>query len=188
MTRNLPSAVQAETVKEQVTALHLVECEFSGGTLYANTSAINIVYNGNTYLGVGKLGAISDTGEETDISASSIKLQLVGIDTSLVSAALNETFKNRQATIFVAFLDNNDSLVGTPTIIFRGRMESMDMSMGEEAVIAINVISRLADWERTRRGRYTNEDQQDVYTGDKGLEFCVKAVEKQIFWGRNDPN
>lgn len=188
MTRDLTTTVEAEIVKEQVTALHLVECEFSSGTLYANTSAINIVYNGNTYLGVGKLGAISDTGEETDLSSSSLKLQLVGVDSSLVSAALNETFKNREATIFVAFLDANDSLVGTPAIIFRGRMDSMDMSMGDEAVIAVNVVSRLADWERTRRGRYTNEDQQDNYTGDKGLEFCVKAVEKQIFWGRNDPD
>lgn len=187
MTRDVHTNALAAAAAEAVTAVTFVELQFSSGTLYANNSPLNIAYGGNTYLGVGKIGHVAEIEESTDTAASSITLALVGIDTALVSAALNEDYKNQEAIISVAFLDTQDEVLGAPAVVFRGRMDSMSMEVGDEAQISVSIVNRLSDWERTRNGRYTNEEQQKNYPGDKGLEFVVQAVEKELFWGREDP-
>lgn len=187
MTRDVNSTAYTAASGETVSAVTFVELQFASGTLYANNSAQNIPYGGNTYLGVGKLGAIAEVEESTDTAASTMTLGLVGIDTTLVSATLNEDYKNREAIISVAFLNTNDAVIGAPAVIFRGRMDSMAIEIGDTATISLSIVNRLADWERTRNGRYTNEEQQNRYPGDKGLEFMVQAVEKEVFWGRADP-
>ena len=187
MTRDVHSSALSAAAGEAVSAVTFVELQFSSGTLYANNSPLNIPFGGNTYLGVGKLGAIAEIEESTDTAASTMTLGLVGIDTTLVSASLNEDYKNREAIISVAFLGTQDEVLGAPAVVFRGRMDSMSVEIGDVANIQLSIVNRLADWERTRNGRYTNEEQQKNYPGDKGLEFMVQATEKEIYWGREDP-
>lgn len=187
MTRNVHASALAQTQLENLTAVTFVTLEFASGTLYANSSPINIPYSGNTYLGVGKLGAIAAVQESTELALSNMNLTLVGVDTTLLTAALTEDYRDRDATVEVAFLNSSNAVVGQPAVVFKGRMDSMGVSVGKEQSISLTVINRLADWERTRNGRYTNEEQQKLYPGDKGLEFVVQSVEKQIYWGRNEP-
>jgi hypothetical protein len=63
-------------------------------------------------------------------------------------------------------------------------MDTMDLSLGATGKLSVIIQSRLADWERPRLSRYTNEEQQALYSGDKGLEFVPQMVEKTIIWGR----
>lgn len=187
MSRDVNSSALAKAQSDAVTAVTMVELRFSSGTLYANNSAINISYGGQTWLGVGKLGAIAEVDENTDLAMSNLTLSLVGTDSTLMSVALNEDYRNREAIIYVGFLDADDQVVGAPAVVFRGRMDSMGAEIGKQVSISLSIVNRLADWERSRNGRYTNEEQQKLYSGDKGLEFMVQAVEKEIFWGRNEP-
>ena len=71
--------------------------------------------------------------------------------------------------------------------IFSGIMDSVQVTVGETCTITLKVISRLQDWERTRFGRYTNEEQQELFAGDKGFEFLNQTIEKTIYWGRTPP-
>lgn len=187
MVRDVNSAVLTAAASDTPTAVTFVKLEFASGTLFANNSAVNISYGGDTYLGVGSLGAMNEVEESADTAASMMSLSLNGIDTAILSAALTEDYRNRSATIYVAFLDASDAVIGAPAIVFRGRMDSMSAEVGDGTNITLQVVNRLADWERTRNGRYTNEEQQKLYSGDKGLEFVVQAVEKEIYWGREDP-
>lgn len=187
MVRDVNSAVLTAAASDSPTAVTFVKLEFGSGTLFANNSSVNISYGGDTYLGVGKLGAMNEVEESADTAASMMSLSLNGIDTTTLSAALTEDYRNRPATIYVAFLDASDAVIGVPAIVFRGRMDSMSVEVGDTTNITLQIVNRLVDWERTRNGRYTNEEQQKLYPGDKGLEFVVQAVEKEIYWGREDP-
>ena len=60
MTRTINTNTLAKVDDEQVTLINMVQCNFASGTLYANSTAQSIVYDSNTYLGVGKIGAISE--------------------------------------------------------------------------------------------------------------------------------
>ena len=187
MTRTIHTNTLAKVDDEQVTMINMVQCNFASGTFYANSTAQSIVYDSNTYLGVGKIGAISEVEENTDVSAHQINLTLTGLDTTLMSESLNQNYRNRSAIIMVAFLDSSDAVVGEPVTIFSGIMDSVQVTVGETCTISLKVISRLQDWERTRFGRYTNEEQQELFAGDKGFEFLNQTIEKTIYWGRTPP-
>ena len=49
--------------------------------------------------------------------------------------------------------------------------------------IELDIENRLVDWERPKISRFTNEEQQNLYSGDKGLEFVDSVAEKELFWG-----
>ena len=86
--------------------------------------------------------------------------------------------------MYLGFLDANYALVADPFVAFKGRMDSMDIELGKTASIQIGIESRLVDWDKARIRRYTNEDQQNYFAGDKGLEFMSEMVDKQLVWGR----
>jgi hypothetical protein len=50
------------------------------------------------------------------------------------------------------------------------------------ASVTVRLENRLADWERPRLRRYTDEDQQRAHPGDKGFEFVTSTVDKDIVW------
>ena len=49
--------------------------------------------------------------------------------------------------------------------------------------LKLDIENRLIDWERPRISRFTNEEQQNLFSGDKGLEFVDSVAEKELFWG-----
>ena len=72
--------------------------------------------------------------------------------------------------------------IADPIIIFRGRMDLMEISLGEEGVVRVRLENRLADWERPRVRRYTAEDQEAEHPGDLGFRFLSVTTEKELIW------
>ncbi len=184
MSRTLTAAAKAASQDEVVRPVSLVELDFSSGFVRANSAPIDIVAFSNTFLGVGNLGAITSSGEGADLQARGISLQLSGIPTALVSIALGEHYQGRSCKVWMGLLDSSHVLIADPVLMFDGRMDTMDINMGETAVINVTAESRLSDWERPRIRRYTNEDQQNQYPNDKGFEFVPQMADKQLIWGR----
>ena len=56
------------------------------------------------------------------------------------------------------------------------------------AMIAETAESRLIDLTKPRGYRYTNQAQQHLFSGDLGMQYISKIQEKQIFWGKKQPN
>jgi len=69
--------------------------------------------------------------------------------------------------------------------MFKGRMDTMNIALGKTATITLTAESRLIDWSRPRIRRYTNADQQERFSADKGFEFVSDTVEIEIVWGAN---
>jgi len=185
MVRTIHSSAKTIVQSDQVSAVMMAHLDFgSDGNVYVNSSGQNITFSGNSYLGVGGMGGISGVQESTELAGYAVNLQLSGIASTNLSLALNSNYQNKLAIIYMAIVNDDDAIVGSPIIMFQGRMDAMNIEMGETATISVRVVSRLSDWERNRGGRYTNEDQQEKHTGDKGLEMVAQATEKVIYWGR----
>lgn len=200
MVRTIHSSAKTIVQSDQVSAVMMAHLDFgSDGNVYVNSSGQNITFSGNSYLGVGGMGGISGVQESTELASYAVNLQLSGIASTNLSLALNSNYQNKLAIIYMAIVNDDDAIVGSPIIMFQGRMDAMNIEMGETATISVRVVSRLSDWERNRGGRYTNEDQQEkhpeVVDGsgsvttnvDKGLEMVAQATEKVIYWGRRTP-
>lgn len=143
-----------------------------------------ITYAGTGYLGIGTLGTISPVEETTDLAARGITMQLSGVPTAMIAVALSENYQGKACSVMFGALDSSGALVSTPITIFSGRMDVMSINDdGQNATIGMTAENKLVDFRRPREVRYTDEEQKNLYSGDKGLEFVNSIQEKEIYWG-----
>lgn len=177
MTRTITAGSNSAAQASHVRMALLADLDFSAGNVYVSNADRTIVYDGNSYLGTGQFGTLSNVEESSILSASRVTLTLSGIDTALIATALTEHYQGRGATIYAAFFDSSYALIADPVVIFKGTMDNMNVKIGSDGTIGLSIISRLDDWQKAKVRRYNNEDQQSAYTGDKGLEFAEQTAQ-----------
>ena len=184
MTRTIDAATDTAAKAEHIIYATLAKLDFSSGFLYINDTDRDIVYDGNTYLGAGNLAQASAVEEGPETKPYAVNLTLSGIPSAYIAIALGEDYQGRDAEIYLALLDDEYAIVGQPVKAFQGRIDTMDMEVGETAAISLTVQSKLVDWDRPRVERYNHETQIVKYPGDLGLEFVDQMVERTIKWGQ----
>ena len=185
MAREISSLTLAAGKAGVVRPVILARLDFASGSVRACSAPFNVGHEGETYTGVGNLGAISTVPEGAELQSYAVELTLSGIPSDLVTLALADQYQGREARLFLALLDEGHRLIGVPMLVFRGQMDTLDIELGKTATLTLIVQNRLADWERPRLRRYTHEDQQSEFPGDRGFEFVPQMAEKSIYWGRS---
>lgn len=190
MTRQLDANQSAAMAANNVSGVAFVRLDLST-TLRLSTLPYNFpadVGDGSgaqTWTGTGYLGSINAIGETTDLAAQGVSLTLTGVDAGLVSTVLGEQYQGKPCQIWYCPLNpDNGQLVGVPIRIFAGRIDTMDIEVGETASITLTAESRLIDFFRPRVSRYTDAEQQARFPGDLGLQYVNSLQDKQIVWGR----
>lgn len=165
--------------------LVMVRIDFDSGTKAWHSGFGDITLDGKTYYGIGNVGSISPVKEEPGTKSSSLSVEITGIRTEVVALMLNEPYMNRPAWVHLQLLDDQDRpLIATPLLIFKGSLDSIEGTMGATASFTLSIKSRLADWERPRKLRFSDADQQRLYPGDRGLEYVAQLSQKQLVWPR----
>jgi hypothetical protein len=187
MTREIHADVTTASQQAVIRPVLMFDGDFSSGHVRYHSGVGTISYGGYDYTGAGALGRISSIDENVELSASGIKVSLSGLPGDVISTALGEHYQGRRAVVYIAMLDADHQVIADPVIIFQGRMDNMNITLGAEASVELSIENPLRDWERPRERRYNNADQQATYPTDKGLEFIEQAVEKEIYWGGEAP-
>jgi hypothetical protein len=182
MSRGLAAANLTAVTGEIVSPVYAVKLEFTSGAARWNGSPQDIVIAGETYLGVGALGTISPMEEGAETRAYGMSVGITGLPRDAITIALTEEYQGRPATVYAVQVNANGAPIGTTPVIFRGRMDQMSVDLGETVAVTVRLENRMADWERPRVRRYTNEDQQRAYPGDLGFQFLTATVDKDIVW------
>jgi hypothetical protein len=183
MSRDLTAASQTAAEGAHVRIISLVYLGLSTA-VYVNSSDRDIVFAGNTYLGVGRLGSISAIVEHSAIQASGITLTMTGIPQAYTQMVLSSYYQGKTVSIWQGFLNDSYALIADPILQWTGMIDQMSLSLGETATITITAESKLIRWENPIGGRYTDADQQARFPGDLGLQFVSQTVEREIIWGR----
>jgi hypothetical protein len=185
--RTLSASMVTEVTATQLAPILLANLQFST-PVYLWSGYGSLGYGGVTYLGIGTLGDISPIEETTDLAARGISMRLSGVPTANVALALTENYQGRACTIlFGALSATAGTLISSPVTVFQGKMDVMQISDdGQSADLTMTAESRLMDFKRPREIRYTDEEQQNLFSGDVGLEFVNDIQEKPIYWG--NPN
>ena len=184
MPRTISSGAESAIASPSVRAAYLVELMFNNNSVRVTNAGQSILWDNQTWLGVGRLGSIGAIKETADSQLTGISLSLSGIDSSMVALALNEDYKNRPCRVWMAFLTTGYAVIDAPILMFSGSIDRMDIDIGATATVTLTAESRLADWDRPRIRRYTHEDQKSKYPNDKGFEFVSALVEAKFAWGR----
>ena len=189
MARNLHSDFLAAVQQDEIQPAMLVKVNTSGGDVLIWTGISDLVYNAETYIGVGTLGGVSAQSERTDLSATGVTLSLSGIPSDLVSTALGQVQQGRLCQVWLALLSTSTgALVNNPYELFAGFSDVTILTeQADTATITIQAENRLVDLERARIRRYTDEDQKSdaANSADKGFEFVPGLQDKVLTFGKS---
>lgn len=183
MSRNLTTAVQNELAASELEPFFAIKLAFDSGDVRIWTGYNDITIASETYIGGGQLLSISPVEETVEVAAKGVTFALNGINSSLVSVALIESYQGRSAKVYLGVLSSG-AVVADPYLLFDGRMDVMTIEDGgDTANISLSAESRLIDLERARISRYTDNDQQNKFAGDTALRYVSSLQEKEIAWG-----
>ncbi len=168
--------------RANVSAILMTECDFESGWLRCHSGVGDAMYEGNIYKGTGILGKVGSIKQGNKIQPNRLRFTLSGIPKELAAIALGEKYQNRHGALYLAALDPYSQIICRDTL-FAGRMDVMNVKIGKQSVIQLDLNSRGVDWKNPRNRRYTHADQQAVHQDDKFFEAVSQMAEKDIEWG-----
>jgi len=187
MTRSLTTAVKNELATNDIRPVHLITISFSTPVnitdcsfpLTSSVSGSSVTYAASDFI----LG-ISNHTEETDITKSSVNLNLSGADQTFISTVLNENVVNDNVDIFRGFLNDSNGLIADPFLLYKGKIESFEIQEGEkDSTVGLSIVSHWADFEKKNGRKTNNTSQQRFFSADVGMDFASQTVQ-DIKWGR----
>ena len=190
MARNITTAYNNAIKSDTVIPFFATELAFNTGTLrfWNGYGDITMTAGGssNTFTGLGDATGISPIDEQSLIQASGANLVLNGVKSSLISTALSAQYSNRDGKIFLGLFDSSKNVIADVYTLFVGKMDVMVIrESGDTCTIELKLENRLVALERPNLRRMTDEDQKNLFSGDKGFEFIADLQDKELVWGKS---
>ena len=182
MSRDISVANLTEINAAHLHQIVMVKLEFDT-PLYVHSGIGTIVYDSNSYLGVGQFGNISNMTETEILRPTSLTLTLSGVDSNLITEALDSGDYGDTVTIYLGYRQDDGTLVADPLLLWRGFFEFASISQGDQSVVSITVQHDLAVLNETDGSRFTDEDQKVRFSGDVGFEFIADMANLKLIWG-----
>jgi hypothetical protein len=182
VSRELSAAVLALAESGHLERTAMVHFAFDED-VYVHSGLGEITWNGNTYVGIGMLGNISEQQESQALTVQPITFSLSGLDQQHLRVALDAANYGDQITLYEAFIDDAGDLIADPVVIWAGSVDSTSVRAGMDSAISIVGQHDIADIDKSDGARFTNEDQQARYPGDEFFEFIHEVPTLKLFWG-----
>lgn len=184
MTRWANSANETAAAADETPLRLLVDLDFVSGIVYAHAGIGELVWNGHTYSGVGNYGGFQSISEEASVNPKPITLTLAGIPGELISTAMTEVYQGRTATLWWGIVNpETNAWVANPEVLWTGVMDTMSIELAMN-VGKISVVCEDPDYAQPQCRRYTLQDHQLDYPGDKGLEYLSAIPGFKGNWGQ----
>jgi hypothetical protein len=158
----------------------LVEMDLTA-PVYVNTSRDNIVWSGKTYIGGRQtaIDSIKDQGGEI----AGLSFQLSGVPNDLLAIALSEPIQGKAVRVYTAIMDPDSQAIVDVKEAWAGTLDQMPVSQGvETSIITVTAEHRGITFARAKGLRYADGDQQQLYPGDRCLEFLAAQSTHQDVW------
>jgi hypothetical protein len=193
MTRFVNSAAQTAADQKHVVYAILVQLDLASGFVRVFNGAGTLVFNGNTYQGLGQYGSVGVIGESVQFRpANPVVLTLSGLPDGmtplLADGAVNRAdFYGRSCRIDIALFDSNRKIL-TPieNAVWEGRMDSIAVSRGDNS-LQLTCEDRMVIWDKTVGYLFTTEYQALLYPGDTFFDQVPFLANQQITWGGTAP-
>lgn len=186
MSRDLTSNMAAEIVKTVVRPLLLLDITLADNSLVYYWTGVGLLsWNGQTYTGSGNLIGFGAAEETDDIQAQGVAIEINGVPLAAISMSLSSLQNGKTGIIRLGMMDSSSAVISTPKIIFRGRLDGSEAGGAdiERPKLTLTYENELADLERAREWRWTDEHQKKFYSGDRGLEHIAALQDAQIPFG-----
>lgn len=176
MARDISTVLNDKFLSKEVELFVAVELMFDSSPLRIWSGVGDKIIGGNTYTGTGSLLSVGGIEETDDLSSPGATVSLSGVDSSLISIAIQEPYQNRECRILLG--SGNDFFE-----VFSGFMDVMTIEdTGGTCTVNLSVESRLIILDRIVPFRYTQETQQSRYPGDTFFSTVASIQDKKLTW------
>jgi hypothetical protein len=181
MPRSLSAGLQTQVSAQQTKTSFLVELNLS--TVIRLTDFYrDVTYNSNSYEAGGSFLAVDTTTETGQLQVSDINLGFSNVTNQVRQLVRDGAFTDKVVNVYIAYFDENESLVGAINY-FTGQIKNVNISETlEDSLLSMTVASHWANWNLTKGRHYSDESQQSVYSGDRGLEYATQT-KSDVRWG-----
>ena len=187
--RPMTSAQRAKLAAKVKYVGLFVEIDYTPTPLRAWTGLGNMAWDSKTWTGIGKLGGISVITEKVGIRAGKLTLTLSGIPSEHKTIALDDASQNRSVKVWVATFDVSGTtwtVVDAPTMMERGETDVHEIieqgTENDTCTIEVSVETPLSRLTILSILRYSHEDQQLDFPGDRGFEYAAQVAEQVLYW------
>jgi hypothetical protein len=164
---------------EQIPVVQLVEMLFIS-PLRFTTAGHSIIWGGDTYTsaGMGTIDAIEDSSG--DVQA--LQFTLPGITPEQIALALTEVVEGTTVRVYDAIVDPSTGAVADAILAWSGSLNVPSIEDGGMASVVVTAEHRGMLALRPKPSRYTDDEQQRLYTGDTSLNFDPETDAGPIAW------
>ena len=154
MTRTLTTAVKNELLTNEIRPVHLLTIGFSTPVNLTDNSfdiTSSISGSSKTYTASPFLVSVPSFTEETDVTKTSLNINLSGADQTFISTCLNENIVNDTVEIFRGLLNSSNGLIADPLLLYPGNIETFQISESQtDSSVTLTVVSHWADFDKKR--------------------------------------
>lgn len=186
MARSMTGEIDQQLDLNNVSPILMLEMVLASATLRCWSGLGTLQYTGVPWIGTGEIGKIDRITESTSLQASGTSVELSAVDASLLSDALTEIRVGRPATIYIGFLNPSNVPVGTPLLLYRGKVDKPTITADPKpnaGKISIALESRMLDMQRVAPIRWSVEHQRRLYSTDDGLNWIAGLQNSINKWG-----
>lgn len=174
MTRDISTAASNHAAGGTVRFALLLELNLDSGDVNIWSGGGDLSWSSKTWSGVGDLGAISSVSETSDLSDARITATLSLADGGDVLDIATEFTTNdpvgRGFTLYLG-LFNEDGSIDDVVTLTSGFIDGCALSDGAIGGVEVSLASEAALLARETYFRLDDQHQQQLFSGDKGLEF-----------------
>jgi|TARA_Y100000114_G_scaffold155740_1_gene180703 hypothetical protein len=181
MTRGLSSSLQSQIALDQNKIAFLIEINFSTPVRFTNHYA-DVTYDSNTYQAGSDFVDIDTANETGEAKVESIVINMTNVSSTIRNLVEGGNYTSTSVNVYLAFFDSNESLVDAVNY-FSGFISNCNATDGYEvSSVSIEVANIFANWNLKKGTHFSDESQQSIFSGDKGLEYADQ-VKADIRWG-----
>ncbi len=184
MTRSIDAATQTALAGDNFNIATLIQLDFPTVIRLTDWQR-NVTAMTNTFVSSPDLQTTSDITESGELRINQTSIELGGESQTYVSLFFNNDYIDVRGRIWKAVLDSSDVVIGSPVLIFDGRITTYGITDDEtSSKVVISLASHWKDFELVKN-RMTNSNTQKLYfSSDLGLEFAHET-RKDIKWGKS---
>jgi hypothetical protein len=171
--RGISAGASDILLRDETAVIAFIDLDWPSGRVLAHSGLGDRVFQGQTYLGVGEFGGISEIDEASGNSPNQLSLSIRFTDPTLVNTILNESPEGREVSVHLAALNDKRIIVEEIPYIFDGNVAKGSLRRGDIAKnIPYQINITCSDWferwsQPPNNARTTDNAQQHLHPGDR---------------------
>jgi hypothetical protein len=185
MSRNIDPTMASALASGAIRPFFMAELHFKSSVQWMWSGVGNLVWDSQTFIGVGSFAKIGNIQEGTDVNAYGTTVTLSGIDPVLLQDSLTDMQPGAQAVLWLGLMTQAGTILGSPYQLFAGTMDQPSVNIGNDTLtITIALESRLLDLKRAQNSRYTSADQRRNFPTDTAFGWVEQLNDLALIWGQ----